>query len=97
MARAISGSLKSIFGESIPDVDRKKKWGPLDITERIRGKLSKFENKSAIVERTMTSFERFFGSIEKIDDNFERTRVKQSSAARSVASQDEDLQRIESK
>lgn len=98
MVLAISGSLKSIFGDSIPDAGRKKKWGPLDITERIRGKLSKFESKSKIVERTMNSFERFFNSVEKIDDNFEKKRASSENARlRSSAVHDEDTQRIESK
>ena len=95
MVRAISGTLKSIFGDTIPDVDRKRKWGPLAITERIRGKLSKFESKSPIVERTMNSFERFFSSVEKIDDNFQKDRDKRNVQMRNMAPQDEDLQRVE--
>lgn len=76
MIKSISTVLRSLFGDSIPDVKRKKKWGPLDITERIRAKLSKFEQKSPIVNRTVNSFERLFKSIEKIDDNFEDVKLK---------------------
>lgn len=100
MVRAISGSLKSIFGDSIPDAGRKKKWGPLDISTRIRGKLSKFESKSTIVERTMNSFERFFSSVEKIDDNFEKKRTRTENAQLRSAppgGADQDLERIEIK
>ena len=67
----ISSSLRSIFGDDIPKVERKKKWGPLAMSQRIKAKLSKFEDRAPIVEKTVTSFENLFSAIEKIDDNFE--------------------------
>jgi hypothetical protein len=83
-------------------VERKKKWAPLAITERIHAKLSKFENKSSIVERTVTSFERFFKTVETIDDNFEQTKAHNASrlsqeqaTARFSTTNDPDLQRVE--
>jgi hypothetical protein len=101
MARSLSGTLKSIFGDSIPDAERKRKWGPLAVSERIRSKLSKFENKAPIVERTMNSFDNFFKQIEKIDDNFEKTKANgQNSRMYAVplsSGQDEDIQKVENR
>jgi hypothetical protein len=92
MVKSISSVLRSLFGDSIPDVKRRKKWGPLDITERIRAKLSKFEQKSPIVNRTVYSFERLFKSIEKIDDDFEDIKVKsQTSNQRSAYDGDDEF------
>jgi hypothetical protein len=78
MAKSISTLLRATFGDSIPSHDRKSKWAPLDITERIRAKLSKFETQSVVVERTVKSFESFFKAVEKIDDNFEELKTKSS-------------------
>lgn len=105
MSKAISSALRAIFGDSIPGVERKKKWGPLAITERIRTKLNKFENKSPIVERTCNSFEKFFKTVETIDDNFEKFKVRNENrmqAAQTLSaspgdSTPEDQQRIESR
>jgi hypothetical protein len=77
MVQNITNALRAVVGDSIPTTGRNKKWGPLTITEKIRTKLSKFENKSPIVERTMNSFEKFFKSVEQIDDNFETLKVNQ--------------------
>jgi hypothetical protein len=82
----ISGKLKSLFGDSIiPGSERKSKWGPLAITERIRSKLSKFETQSFIVDRTVKSFESFFRAVESIDDNLQDLKAKtaQQQTARS--------------
>ena len=68
----VSVVMRSVFGDSIPGFERKKQWGPLEITERIRTKLSKFEQKSKIVERTVYSFENFFKSVETIQSYFEQ-------------------------
>lgn len=95
MVKSISSSLRSIFGDSIPDVGRKRKWGPLAITERIRTKLSKFEQKAPIVERAMNSFERLFNSIEKIDDEFQRKNAAKQQTR--TAPLNQDMQRMEAK
>ena len=68
MIGGISGTLHSIFGDAIPKNQRKSKWGPLAITEKIRSKLSKFEKQSVVVERTVNSFERFFKQVEKVEN-----------------------------
>ncbi|CAF0765942.1 unnamed protein product [Brachionus calyciflorus] len=96
MVKSVSGVLKKIFGDSIPDMDRKKKWGPLSITERIRAKLSKFENQSQIVGRTVNSFEKFFNTVEKIDDNFEDLKINKNTS-RAYGSTDEDTDKIEAR
>lgn len=67
----LSGSLKFVFGETLPVLERANKWGPLGITQQIRSKLSKFERQSELVNRTLTSFESLFKEIEKIDHVFE--------------------------
>lgn len=100
MVKSVSMTLKSIFGDSIPNMDRKRKWGPLSITERIRAKLAKFENQSGIVERTVNSFEKFFKTVEKIDDNFEDLKFKQNvnqirATRSSNEDEDEDLRIVE--
>ena len=85
----ISGKLKSLFGDSIiPGSERKSKWGPLDITERIRSKLSKFETQSFIVDRTVKSFESFFRAVESIDDNLQDLKAKSAQQQTSRSSDD---------
>ncbi len=74
LAKAASGKLKVMFGDLLPEVKREKKWGALSITKNIRSKLAQFDTGSAIVERTMNSFENFFKAVEGIDDRYERTR-----------------------
>jgi hypothetical protein len=96
----ISGALRTIFGDDIPKCERKKRWGPLAISERIKQKLSKFEDKAPIVQRTLSSFERLFTAVEKIDDNFENlksTQRVQTNVQRSNAfdGDDDDTQKVE--
>jgi len=74
LVKAASGKLKVMFGDLLPEVKRDRKWGPLSITQKIRSKLAQFDTGSAIVERTMNSFEGFFKAVEGIDDRYERTR-----------------------
>lgn len=91
----VSSFLKKIFGNNIPDFKRKSKWGPLSITQKIRTKLSKFENQSQIVERTINSFEKFFSSVEKIDDNFENLKFEKANS-RAYSSNEDDI-KVESR
>ena len=74
LVKAASGKLKVMFGNMLPEVERSSKWGPLSITKQIRTKLAQFDTGSAIVERTMNSFEGFFKAVESIDDQHERTK-----------------------
>lgn len=102
MVKSISTLLRSTFGDSIPSPDRKSKWGPLDVTERIQAKLSKFETQSVVVERTVKSFESFFKAVEKIDDNFEELKIKSSQRQAAQppdvsANENEDFVRAESR
>ena len=77
LVSGVSNALKSIFGNSIPSTERSSKWAPLNITQKIHSKLSKFETQSAIVGRTVNSFQRFYKSVETIDDNFEMVYLYQ--------------------
>jgi hypothetical protein len=79
MIKTVSGTLNSLFGNVIPKLERASKWGPLSITVRIKAKLSEFD-KSPIVGRTINSFELFFKAVEKIDDNFEKIKLKSRNA-----------------
>lgn len=90
----VSGAFRKIFGSSLPDTKRQGKWGPLSITRRIRTKLSKFENQSQVVERTINSFENFFTSVRKIDDDFQNSKVDLASS-RAYSSNEEDIQKVE--
>ena len=67
MVGSVHGALAAVFGDSIPNTKRSKKWGPLAITEKIRSKISKFETQQASVARTVNSFERFFKQVEKVE------------------------------
>lgn len=87
----ISSALRTVFGDSIPAVERATKWGPLGITEKIRAKLSKFERESAIVNRTITSFDSLFKEIEKIDDSFATVKANQQQSSAPVAESDVDI------
>ena len=71
MIGGLTSSFYSIFGDSIPKSDRAAKYSPLGITQKIKSKLSKFENESPIVGRTVTSFESFYDTIQRVDDDFE--------------------------
>lgn len=71
-----SGTLKKLFGDILPSSERDKKWGKMGITKKIKEKLSEFDTGSPIVERTITSFERFFGTVEQIDDKYQDTKSK---------------------
>ena len=101
MIRSITSKLSSVFGNHLPNVERKKKWGPLEITHKIREKMSKFENKSPLVDRTVKSFERLFASIEHVDDDFskliekqELTRVSVQTSGNAVDVDNEGFQRV---
>lgn len=87
--KTVSGKMKVMFGNILPEVERERKWGPLSITKKIKAKLSQFDTGSAIVERTMNSFEEFFKAVEGIDDRYERTRGQ---VARSVPVNDESFE-----
>jgi hypothetical protein len=63
----------------VPSLKRKKKWGVLEITDLIRGKLSKFENKSPLVDRTVKTFEALFETVEQFEDSV--TRIKTQTVA----------------
>ena len=97
LVKNVQSALKGLFGDSIPDMGRKSKWGPLYITDRIKAKLSKFEKQSVVVERTIKSFDSFFKTVETIDDNFEQLQKTQVSQQRSAASEsdDPDNQKVE--
>ena len=95
----IANGLRSIFGDDIPKCERKSKWGSLAITDRIKSKLSKFEDRAPIVSRSITSFEKLFSAIEKIDDNFEmlKTSKREQRALQSSSYDSEgDAQKSES-
>jgi hypothetical protein len=85
----ISSALKSVFGDGVPRNQRTKKWGPLDLTERIKTKLSKFESQAPIVKRTLDSFGKLYKAIEKIDDDFE-IQLNQVNQVRSASGHDAD-------
>jgi hypothetical protein len=91
----ISSTLRTVFGDSIPAVERATKWGPLGITEKIRAKLSKFEKHSAIVNRTITSFDSLFKEIERIDDGFESVKANQQQRSVPLTEGDVDVQKEE--
>jgi len=95
----IANGLRSIFGDDIPKCERKSKWGSLSITDRIKNKLSKFEDRAPIVSRSISSFEKLFSAIEKIDDNFEmlKTTKREQRALQSSSYDSEgDAQKSES-
>lgn len=93
----IANSLRSIFGDDIPKCERSKKWGSLAITDRIKKKLDKFENRAPIVSRSITSFEKLFTAIEAIDDNFEMLKTtKREQRALQLSPDENDTQRNES-
>ncbi len=102
MVGGVSNALSSVFGSSIPAVNRASKWGPLAITKKIQSKLSKFENQSVIVGRTVNSFERFFKQVEKVEtinDDLEMMTKKESNVQKSSAEDydnvDPDTQKID--
>jgi hypothetical protein len=45
------------------------KFAPLEMTSKIHRKISKFGTQAPIVEKTLTSFERFYQAANKLDDN----------------------------
>lgn len=69
MIGGVSNAFSAVFGNHVPQFKRNKKWGLLAITDQIKTQTSKFENHSAIVERTCSSFEKFFGHVERIDNH----------------------------
>lgn len=71
----VASKLKVVFGNDTPSNSRSKKWGPLRVTEKIKAKLDKFEQQSPIVNRTVSSFERLYNAVEKIDDDFETQKI----------------------
>jgi hypothetical protein len=72
LVNTMAGALRPLFSKKIPDMNRKSKWAPLDIANTIRNNLAKFENKSAIVERTVNSFENVFKAVETAESSFEK-------------------------
>ena len=88
LIKRVAAPLKSQFSSSIPDAERSGKWEVLSITKKIHSKLSKFEEKSTIVGRTVTCFENFFKSVDKIDANFEN-KIRRRSVHVQSASPDE--------
>lgn len=76
---SLSGSVGALFGNGIPSTNRQSKYSPLDITMRIKAKLSKFETPSKIVGRTVSSFENFYQAIEKVDDDLVKLKQKDTS------------------
>lgn len=101
MIKGITQVLRSLIGDSVPGTERKHKWGPLSVTERIRAKLAKFETQSPIVSRTISSFEKFFNAVRRLDDDFEDLKTKSVVAQRSLAVVDaqdpEEINKIEAK
>lgn len=76
--KRVSGALGKIFDEEIvPQGERSRKWGPLDMTEKIRSKLSKFEEQAPVVTRTVNSFESLFASIEKVDNDLTQSQLNE--------------------
>lgn len=45
------------------------RFAPLEMTKKIHRKISKFGNKAPMVDKTLTSFERFYQAANKLDDN----------------------------
>ena len=41
----------------------------MEMTSRIHRKISKFGTKAPVVEKALTSFERFYQAANKLDDN----------------------------
>jgi len=94
----VTSPLKKVFGDDIPSTGRTKKWGPLKIASKIKAKIAKFDQKSPIVGRTLSSFEKLFNAIEKIDDDFEKnnkSRTRALTTASVVTSEDEDTNKME--
>ncbi len=81
--------LKKTFGNVLPDVDRDEKWGPLKISDKIRAKLAMFDTGSAIIERSMNSFAKFFEAVKKVDDRYQTRQSESRSIAVDVAEVDE--------
>ena len=68
--RDLSNVLRTTFHNVLPEVGRVSQWGPLKISGMIRAKLAEIDTGSAIVERTMNSFARFFDAVQKVDDKY---------------------------
>lgn len=83
--KVLTHGLKKIFGNILPDVERNEKWGPLRINDKIRNKLAEFDTGSAIIERSMNSFERFFDVVKKCDDKYRSKQLAVEASSRSVA------------
>lgn len=45
------------------------KFAPLEMTTKIHKKVSKFGTQAPVVEKTLSSFERFYQAANKLDDN----------------------------
>ena len=87
--KVLSAVLKKTFGNVLPDVDRDEKWGPLKISDKIRAKLAMFDTGSAIIERSMNSFAKFFEAVKKVDDRYQARQSESRSIAVDVVEVDE--------
>jgi hypothetical protein len=84
LVNTMAGALRPLFSKKIPNMNRKSKWATLEIANTIRNNLAKFENKSAIVERTVNSFENVFKAVEAVEGSFEKMMYKQNKSQASI-------------
>ncbi|CAF0772906.1 unnamed protein product [Didymodactylos carnosus] len=80
----VGQKLSVVFGRLAITGDQRStddKFAPLEITGKIHRKLSKFGTQAPIVDKALTSFERFYTAINKVDDNLIRKQQQLKSSS----------------
>lgn len=57
-----------------------ERFAPLEMTTKLHKKISKFGTKAPVVEKTLTSFERFYQAANKLDDDLIQKHGKKLAA-----------------
>ncbi|CAF2471886.1 unnamed protein product [Rotaria sp. Silwood2] len=84
----VGQQLSSLFGRLAVTGDKRssnERFAPLEMTTKIHRKISKFGTKAPVVEKALTSFERFYQAANKLDDNLIQKHGRQLAAQADAA------------